>query len=123
MTLAADRADVTTVVYHPVLGREIADVMRAAGAPGTIVACMTEQEMAVEVQRADVLMATHCDLSAVVTSPRLKWVQSLASGIEDWLKPPGPPRCPITRMTGVYERYMAEYVLASCSPRHRSFFA
>jgi glyoxylate/hydroxypyruvate reductase A len=68
--------------------------------------------MAAELEAADVLMATHCDVAAVVASPRLRWIQSLASGVDDWFAPPGPPRCPITRMTGVYERYMAEYVLA-----------
>lgn len=101
-----------TVVYHPEIGQEIAEVMRAGNAPGTIIACTTEKDMASEMEHADVLMATHCDLTAAVRGPRLRWVQSLASGVEDWLKPPGPPKCPITRMTGVYERYMAEYVMA-----------
>lgn len=100
-----------TVVYHPVIGREIAAAMRAADAPGTIVACTTEAEMAEAMAGADVLMATHCDLAPVVSAPRLRWIQSLASGVEDWMGPPGPPRVPITRMAGVYEAYMAEYVL------------
>jgi phosphoglycerate dehydrogenase-like enzyme len=101
----------TTVVYHPRIGREIVEVMRAAAAPGTLVACTTEAEMAREMARADVLMATHCDLAPVMAGTRLQWIQSLASGVEDWMGPPGPPRCPITRMAGVYECYMAEYVL------------
>jgi phosphoglycerate dehydrogenase-like enzyme len=101
----------TTVVYDPRIGREIAEVMRAADAPGTLVACTTHEEMARAMQGADVLMATHCDLTPVMDAPRLEWIQSLASGVEDWMGPPGPPRCPITRMAGVYEHYMAEYVL------------
>lgn len=101
----------TTVVYHPHIGREIVEVMRAAAAPGTLVACTTEAEMAREVLRADVLMATHCDLAPVMQAAGLQWIQSLASGVEDWMGPPGPPRCPITRMAGIYECYMAEYVL------------
>ena len=101
-----------TVVYHPTLAPALAAVLRDGGAPGTIRTASTEDEMAAELQDADVLMATHCDVSAVVGSPRLRWIQSLASGVEDWFVPPGPPHCPITRMTGVYERYMAEYVLA-----------
>src|SRR5262249_21086184 len=80
--------------------------------PGTIGACSTGDEMAAELRDADVLMATHCDPRSVVESPTLRWVQSLASGVEDWFRPPGPPACPITRMTGVFERYMAEYVFA-----------
>ena len=100
-----------TVVYHPRIGREIVDAMRAVDAPGTLVACTTEDEMDAAVSDADVLMATHCGLAAVVEAPRLVWIQSLASGVEDWMLPPGPPRCPITRMTGIYEHYMAEYVL------------
>jgi phosphoglycerate dehydrogenase-like enzyme len=104
-------ADPTTVVYHPRIGREIVEAMRVARAPGTLVACTTEDAMAAAVETADVLMATHCDLGAVVEAPRLAWIQSLASGVEDWMQPPGPPRCPITRMTGIYEHYMAEYVL------------
>jgi phosphoglycerate dehydrogenase-like enzyme len=100
----------TVLVYHPTIGNEIVDAMRAAGAPGTLVGCTSEPELARLVEDADVLMATHCDLTAVVGSRRLRWIQSLASGVEDWMHPPGPPRCPITRMTGVYEAYMAEYV-------------
>lgn len=114
-TADLDRAAVPeprTVVYHPTLGPAIADVLRAGSAPGTVVACTTEREMAAALEHADVLMATHCDVGAVVRSPRLKWIQSLASGVEDWFHAPGPPRCPLTRMTGVYERYMAEYVMA-----------
>ena len=101
----------TTVVYHPRIGREIVEAMRAADAPGTLVACTTQAEMDAAIGAADVLMATHCGLDAVVAAPRLAWIQSLASGVEDWMLPPGPPRCPITRMTGIYEHYMAEYVL------------
>jgi glyoxylate/hydroxypyruvate reductase A len=100
----------TTVVYHPRIGHEIVEVMRASGVPGTLVGCTSEAELARLMERADVLMATHCDLTAVVQAPRLRWIQSLASGVEDWMRPPGPPRCPITRMAGVYEAYMAEYV-------------
>jgi phosphoglycerate dehydrogenase-like enzyme len=101
----------STVVYHPRIGREIADVMRAAGVPGTVTACSSEAEMAGALVGADVLMATHCDLEPVMANPELQWIQSLASGVEDWMGAPGPPRCPITRMSGVYEHYMAEYVL------------
>jgi phosphoglycerate dehydrogenase-like enzyme len=98
-------------VYHPSIAREIAEVMRAADAPGTLLACTTEAEMARALQGADVLMATHCSLAPAMGAPRLQWIQSLASGVEDWMDPPGPPRCPITRMSGIYEHYMAEYVL------------
>jgi phosphoglycerate dehydrogenase-like enzyme len=100
-----------TVVYHPAIGREIVEAMRSADAPGALVACTTESEMAEALESADVLMATHCDLTAVMTAPRLRWIQSLASGVEDWMGPPGPPHVPITRMAGIYEAYMAEYVL------------
>jgi phosphoglycerate dehydrogenase-like enzyme len=101
-----------TVVFHPTISRELVETMRLEKAPGTIVACSTEKELESELERSDVLMAAHCDPTAVARSTRLRWVQSLASGIERWFEPPGPPSCPITRMTGVYERYMAEYVLA-----------
>jgi phosphoglycerate dehydrogenase-like enzyme len=101
----------TTVVYHPRIGHEIVEAMRCTGAPGVLVGCTSEAEMRRALQDADVLMATHCALDAVVEAPRLRWIQSLASGVEDWMGPPGPPRVPITRMAGVYERYMAEYVL------------
>jgi phosphoglycerate dehydrogenase-like enzyme len=101
-----------TVVYHPTLAAALAGVLHAGGAPGAVATCSTEEELAAEVMDADVLMATHCDVGAVVASPSLRWIQSLASGAEDWFQPPGPPACPITRMTGVYERYMAEYVIA-----------
>ena len=102
----------TTVVYHPTIGPHIVEAMHAAAAPGTLVACTTEAEMARRDGRAPTCsMATHCDLAPVMAGTRLQWIQSLASGVEDWIAPPGPPRCPITRMAGVYERYMAEYVL------------
>lgn len=43
---------------------------------------------------------------------RVRWLQSLSAGVESWLAPPGPPPWPITRMTGLYERYVSEYVFA-----------
>jgi phosphoglycerate dehydrogenase-like enzyme len=101
-----------TVVYHPEMADDLAAAMEAAGVPGRLVPCATDEALATEMAHADVLVATHCNLEAVVGRPRLQWIQSLASGIEDWFAPPGPPACPITRMTGVYERYMAEYVMA-----------
>lgn len=109
---AESEHDIKTLVFHEALAEDIVDVMRSLGAPGAIVPCVTDHEFEVEAARCDVLIAAHCDLHPVMQNPRLRWIQSLASGVETWLTSPGPPRCPITRMTGVYEPYMAEYVVA-----------
>ena len=101
-----------TLIFHESIADEIIDAMRVDGAPGDLVPCSTDVEFEAEIEACDVLMAAHCHMAPVMRSTRLRWVQSLASGIESWLLPPGPPQCPITRMTGVYEVYMAEYVMA-----------
>jgi phosphoglycerate dehydrogenase-like enzyme len=103
---------VKTVVLHDRIAAELVAVMELHGAPGTIVPCTSEAKLAEALEDADVLMAAHPDMSIVNAAPRLRWIQSLASGVETWVAPPGPPACPITRMTGVYEAYMAEYVAA-----------
>ncbi len=112
MMNAVGTQEIKTLVFHETLAEDIVIAMRSRGAPGEIVSCATEYDFEAEAAKCDVLMAAHCDLRPVMNNPHLRWVQSLASGIETWLAPPGPPQCPVTRMTGVYEAYMAEYVVA-----------
>lgn len=76
-----------------------------------LVSCASETEVMEKIRTATILVSTPVSASTISAGAELRWIQSLAAGIEGWLNSV-PPTIPITRMTGVYERYMAEYVFA-----------
>lgn len=76
-----------------------------------LLSCTSEHEVLEKIRTATILVSTPVSASTLAAGGELKWIQSLAAGIEGWLSS-APASIPITRMTGVYERYMAEYVFA-----------
>jgi phosphoglycerate dehydrogenase-like enzyme len=100
------------VVYEPVQATTIVAELEARGVSANLVACTTESALRIALGEADFLVAVPFPPALIRAAPRVRWLQSLSAGVEGWLAPPGPPNWPITRMTGLYERYLAEYVLA-----------
>jgi phosphoglycerate dehydrogenase-like enzyme len=76
-----------------------------------LLACSTEKDVRERMATATVLVSTPVAASTLEPARKLEWIQSLSAGVEGWLNS-APTNIPITRMTGVYERYMAEYVFA-----------
>ncbi|MGO8958716.1 MAG: D-2-hydroxyacid dehydrogenase [Streptosporangiaceae bacterium] len=102
----------TGVVYEPVQAAQICTELEARGIDARLVACQSESSLGAALGAADFLVATPFPPALFSAAPRARWMQSLSAGVEAWLASPGPPPWPITRMTGLYEHYMAEYVLA-----------
>lgn len=102
----------TGIIYEPVQAAEIVAELRDREVAAELVACTTEHSLAAALGEADFLVATHFSPQLFRAAPRVRWLQSLSAGVESWLASPGPPPWPITRMTGLYEHYIAEYVFA-----------
>lgn len=100
------------VVYSPSQAAEIVAELEAREVDAELVACASEDSLREVLGGADFLVAEPFSPALFQAAPRVRWLQSLSAGVECWLTPPGPPSWPITRMTGVYEYYIAEYVFA-----------
>ena len=102
----------TGVVYEPAQADEIVAQFQARQVSAKFVPCTCERSLEALLGEADFLVATPFPAALFRAAPRVRWLQSLSAGVEAWLAPPGPPPWPITRMTGLYEHYIAEYVFA-----------
>jgi len=102
----------TGVVYEPAQAAAIVAELEARGVAARLIACTTEGSLRAALGEADFLVAIPFPAELFRAAPRVRWLQSLSAGVEAWLAAPGPPPWPITRMTGLYERYITEYVFA-----------
>jgi phosphoglycerate dehydrogenase-like enzyme len=62
--------------------------------------------------RADALLAWRPPQRLAVRAPRLRWIQSLTGGCEQWLGPDVPVAVPITCARGTHRVQMSEHILA-----------
>ena len=106
-----DGSRMNVAVFLPGQSRELVTALGNADLPCNFVACSSEEEVLEHIRTATVLVSLPVSASTLSAGSELKWIQSLSQGIEGWLEA-APINLPITRMTGVYERLMAEYVLA-----------
>jgi glyoxylate/hydroxypyruvate reductase A len=77
-----------------------------------LVAAEDEGQVAQRIGSAGIVIATPLPKQVMSGGTNLKWIQSLSAGVESWLQAELPSTLPITRMVGVYEKYMAEWVFA-----------
>lgn len=102
---------VTAVVFLPGQSLELVRQLDRDQLDCELVPCASEEEVREKIRTATILVSNPVSASTISADGELEWIQSLSAGIEGWLNSV-PPSIPITRMTGVYERYMAEYVFA-----------
>jgi phosphoglycerate dehydrogenase-like enzyme len=104
----AERGPCAVAVYDPELSREIAQELRGAGLVESCTAYSDPSALAAAIAGVEVLVSSPVAPGVLALGDRLRWVQSLSAGVETWLESPIAAVCPITRMVGVYEKYMAE---------------
>jgi phosphoglycerate dehydrogenase-like enzyme len=112
MSTRPPRPRLTGVVYEPAQAAEIVAELEARHVGAELLPCASEHSLAALLGKADFLVAVPFSSSLFQAAPQVRWLHSLSAGVEAWLEPPGPPPWPITRMTGLYESYIAEYVFA-----------
>ena len=62
--------------------------------------------------RADALLAWRPPARLAARAPRLRWIQSLTGGCEQWLGPDVPPQATLTCARGTHRVQMSEHILA-----------
>jgi len=62
--------------------------------------------------RADALLAWRPPARLAGRAPRLRWIQSLTGGCEQWLGPDVPPQATLTCARGTHRVQMSEHILA-----------
>jgi len=62
--------------------------------------------------RADALLAWRPPARLAARAPRLRWIQSLTGGCEQWLGPDVPPQAILTCARGTHRVQMSEHILA-----------
>src|SRR5690242_16698167 len=62
--------------------------------------------------RADALLAWRPPDKLAARAPRLRWIQSLTGGCEQWLAPGVPPAAVLTCARGTHRVQMSEHILA-----------
>lgn len=98
------------LVHLPELTMELVRELDGYHLPGDVVAAVDEDQVAAQIGSASILVSTPLPNRVLVRGTNLRWIQSLSAGVESWLDTDLAASLPITRMVGVYERYMAEYV-------------
>ena len=101
----------TVVVYLPGQSEALAAALQGYKLKVELIPCDTEEDAVRECRNADILVSLPINRAAYDGAHNLRWIQSLSAGVEGWIRS-APAHIPITRMAGVYERYMAEYVFA-----------
>jgi phosphoglycerate dehydrogenase-like enzyme len=99
------------VVFLPDRSKALVEELDRYELPCRFIACETEEEAIRQCVDAEILVSNPIGAAAFEHAAKLRWIQSLSAGVELWMGA-APPSIPITRMTGVFEKYMAEYVFA-----------
>ncbi len=102
----------TLLVYHHKQALLYAELLAQAGYPGRVLHAATPEEGARLVSQADLLLAEPVPVSLLAAASRLRWIQSIWAGVEQWLALPLPRRVLLTHMVGPYGSIISEYIFA-----------
>lgn len=100
------------LVYHPTEAEHYAELLRAAGYPGQVLTAATPEAGVPLARQAEVLLAGRAPGEVVAAAGRLKWIQSIFAGVDQWLALPLPEHVLLTHMVGPYGILISEYVFA-----------
>ncbi len=77
--------------------------------------CSTPEEASARIAEAEILYAWKFPSRLLTKASRLCWIQAMGAGVESFLVPELPPRVVVTRATGMFGAWMAEYTLGWCA--------
>jgi phosphoglycerate dehydrogenase-like enzyme len=100
------------LVHLPGLTADLVRELSGDNLAVDLIAAEDEGQVAQRIGSAGIMIATPLPKEVMSGGANLKWIQSLSAGVESWLQAELPATLPITRMVGVYEKYMAEWVFA-----------
>jgi len=80
----------------------------------TVHTASTPEEAAALIGDTEILYAWKFPAPLLRRAPKLRWIQVMGAGVERFLVPELPPRVAVTRVTGAFGAWMAEYTLGWC---------
>jgi len=96
------------------MARAFADFVRLPDASMSVHVASTPEEAAPLVAETDVLYGWKFPPELLGRASRLRWIQAMGAGVERFLVPELPPSVVLTRVTGVFGPWMAEYTVGWC---------
>jgi glyoxylate/hydroxypyruvate reductase A len=106
----------TVLVYYPdaPMARAFADFVRLPDASTSLHVASTPEEATPLVGETDVLYGWKFPPELLGRASRLRWIQAMGAGVERFLVPELTPSVVLTRVTGVFGPWMAEYTVGWC---------
>ncbi|HWI66352.1 MAG TPA: D-2-hydroxyacid dehydrogenase [Symbiobacteriaceae bacterium] len=102
----------TVLIYHAARAAEYADLLRPLLPEARLLPCQTRDEAAAAIAEADLLFSWKFPTDLYARAGRLKWIQAMGAGVEDLVAAPLPEGCLLTRVEGLFGRYMSEFAFA-----------
>ena len=103
------------LLYHPDQAQAYARLVKAPKRAIRLNVCSTREEAAARIGDAEMLYAWHFPPDLLAQASRLSWIQAMGAGVERFLVPELPPKVIVTRATGMFGAWMAEYTLGWCA--------
>lgn len=103
------------LLYHPDEAHEYARLMKAPKGAIELQVCSTPEEAARSIADAEILYAWHFPPHLLGRARHLRWIQAMGAGVDRFVVPECPPRVVVTRATGMFGAWMAEYTLGWCA--------
>lgn len=103
------------LVYHPDEAGAYARLVKAPRGAVLLDVCATPEEAAVHIAPTEILYAWKFPPDLLPKAGQLRWIQAMGAGVERFLVPDLPSRVQVTRATGMFGAWMAEYALGWCA--------
>jgi len=103
------------LVYHPDEAEAYARLVRARRGAVRLDVCSDPEEAAAHIAAAEILYAWKFPPDLLAKAGQLRWIQAMGAGVEGFLVPDLPAHVRVTRATGMFGAWMAEYALGWCA--------
>ena len=104
----------SVLLYHPEEAEAYARLVKAPRTAIRLHTCSTPEAALLVIGEAEILYAWNFPRELLAKAKQLRWIQAMGAGVERFLVPELPRSVLITRATGVFGSWMAEYTLAWC---------
>lgn len=103
------------LLYDPDEAESYARLVKAPKGAIRLEVCSTPEEVVGRIPEAEILYAWHFPYHLLAQAKSLRWIQAMGAGVERFLVPDLLPRVVVTRATGMFGAWMAEYTLGWCA--------
>jgi glyoxylate/hydroxypyruvate reductase A len=104
----------SVLLYHPEEAPAYARLVKAPRGSIRLHTCALPEKAAAFISEAEILYAWNFPQALLTEARRLRWIQSMGAGVENFLVPGLSNSVIVTRAAGVFGPWMAEYSLTWC---------